>query len=473
MQSFYPETGRSVFHRIGRYGNKLLLLAVSIISVNSLQADAGSADNSKAVDQSKVVDKVAVADNGKFQKPAWLKEFSIGLTQGYNSNVYLIDEYASADGFVPGDHGSAFTAFNPRVAVSLVPLLGLAKEDTTVSALDFYYDTTVTEYWDASSESNTRHKFGASLGGKIDSFSYGITNEFIFVDGRDIGDKYANAGLTNAYAFGLTRENKEQFQNRLNVKLKQEFGNFFVRPVGSLLYYDLRTKFEPGGYANYPDRYDVNGGLDLGYNINKDVAVFAGYRYGHQFQGVNTNTTVFQRAYTNDYHRVLAGVEGQPWKWLKLNLAGGVDFHDYDNAKVNGAGTDYDTSKTTYYFTGGFTVDITSKDSLVFAANHFQWVSSTGVTSYFDRVTSLTYKRKFTDAFTASVGVRAWESDYDDPGFRDDIIYGVVAGLGYKFDEHWSASLDYAYSRGDNQWDAAADREYDNHTISVGVKWKL
>jgi hypothetical protein len=473
MHSFYFKIGRSALRRIGRYGNKLLLLTISIVSVNSLQADVSPADQNKAVDHSKVVDKVVVAGDGKFQKPAWLKEFSIGLTQGYDSNTYLIDDYASADGFVPGNHGSAFTAFNPRVAISLVPFLDLAKDDKSVSALDFYYDTTVTEYWDASSESNTRHKFGANLAGKINSFSYGITNEFIYVDGRNIGDRYANAGLTNAYAFGLTRERKEQFQDRLNVNVRQEFGSFFVRPVASLLYYDLLTDFEPGGYANYPDRYDLNGGLDLGYNINKDVAAFIGYRYGHQFQGVNTNTTSFQRAYTNDYNRLLVGVEGKPWKWLKVNLAGGVDFHDYDNAKVNGAGTNYDTSKTTYYFTGGFTVDITSKDSLTFAANHFQWVSSTGVTSYFDRVTSLTYKRQITNQLTGSVGVRAWESDYDDPGFRDDIIYGVVAGFGYKFDDHWSASLDYVYSRGDNQWDAATDREYDNHTISVGIKWKL
>jgi hypothetical protein len=475
MQSIYFKIGRSVFRRVGRYGNRLLLLAAGLVSINSLQADVSpAADQSKAVDLSKTVDKVA-ADDGKFKKPAWLKEFSIGLTQGYDSNVYLIDDYASADGFVPGDHGSAFTAFNPRVAVSLVPLLGLREGDKSVSALDFYYDTTVTEYWDASSESNTRHKFGAKLGGKLDSgLSYGVTNEFIYVDGRDIGDRYFNGNLTNAYAFGLTRECKEQFQDRLQVFARQDFGAFFVRPVASLLYYDLLTDFA-AGYANYPDRYDVNGGLDLGYQINQDVAVFVGYRYGHQFQGIAPQVGI-GRSFENDYQRLLFGVEGKPWKWLTLNVAGGPDFRNYDRARYERAGAisgGFNSPDVTYFFTGGFTIDITSKDALVFAANHFQWVSSTGNTSYFDRVTSLTYKRKITDQLTGSVGVRAWESDYDNPGFRDDIVYGVVTGLGYKFNDHWSASLDYIFSRGDGQLDGYPDREYENHTVSVGVKWKL
>ncbi|MDR1304155.1 MAG: outer membrane beta-barrel protein [Verrucomicrobiales bacterium] len=409
---------------------------------------------------SKTVDKVA-ADDGKFKKPAWLKEFSVGLTQGFDSNVYLID-HAASDG-VPSDHGTAFTAFNPRVAVSLVPLLNTK----SLTALDFYYDATVTQYWDASTENNTRHKFGAALAGSLsDSFSYKVSNEFIYVDGGKRGDRYLFDPGTgaNAYAYGLTRERKEQFQDRLNISAKQQLGNFFVRPVASLLYYDLLTKAE-AGYANYPDRYDLNGGLDLGYQINQDVAVFVGYRYGHQFQGILPGLTT--RQFSSDYQRVLFGVEGKPVKWLTLNLQGGPDFRKYE---YDYAGAD--TPDVTYYFTGSVIADITSKDSLTLAANHFQFVSSTGQTSYFDRVTSLTYKRKLTDALTGSVGGQVWQSDYDQ-GPRNDLVYGIVAGLSYKFDDHWSASLDYAYRRGDNEVDSIPDREYTEHTVSVSVKWKL
>ena len=88
-------------------------------------------------------------------------------------------------------------------------------------------------------------------------------------------------------------------------------------------YHDFLTdqRHEPASglyyYENYVYRQDVNGGVDVGYDVGKETFLVLGYRYGQQDQGELLGE---RSPYNSKYHRILAGVEGSPVKWLKLNV---------------------------------------------------------------------------------------------------------------------------------------------------------
>ena len=113
--------------------------------------------------------------------------------------------------------------------------------------------------------------------------------------------------------------------------------------MASLLYYNLKTDWHNAGiapylgYQNFPDRYDVNGGADLGFKVIPALAVTLGYRYGHQYQEQFPATISGDRHYSSsDYQRVLVGLEGNLWSWLNVRLVAGPDFRVYNSmAPVN------------------------------------------------------------------------------------------------------------------------------------------
>jgi len=432
-----------------------------------------------------------------WQKPVWLTDLAVGAKESYDNNVLGVADKS------PGmsAHASWISTFSPKVGVNFAPLLGTQK---TLQTFSLVYAPDFAIYHNAPSESYNAHKINNVIKGKSGDFSFNADNAFLFVDGSSVAPTYAfsQSGpainqadkFRNNFAHGMARERRKQIQDRANIALQYDVDRVFVRPVASLLYYDLMTDLHnttPSpykGYQNYVDRADVNGGLDLGFKITKTFAATIGYRYGHQYQASLPNSidgaTVHgqQMQSSSDYNRVLLGFEGKPVKWLTIKIVGGPDFRDYNSAApVN----DYHPMK--FYGEASATAAITDSQSITFAAKRWQWVSSTGKIPQLDSSYGLTYHWDATKQLGFDLGGKIQDADYTSGNvtsgtagsLRNDILYTLSAGVNYAFTKHFSASVGYSYDWGRNIQDNlspslyGAYRNFDHQLVSLGAQYKF
>ncbi len=394
-------------------------------------------------------------------KPAWLTDVGLSLKLGYDNNVY-------ASRVAPWqDEGSFFTTISPKLGVNFAPLINSDPKSDGIQTLSVGYVADYTFFASTSSEDNLIHNFPAVLKGKAGAFSYNLDNTFRYVDGSDEGWIYPNGN--SAYTTAISRERREQIQNRTKIVFRYDWDKFFLRPAGTLLYYDYLTAQKTGitGYQNYEDRYDVNGGLDVGYKINKDLAATIGYRYGSQYQD---RVQAADLDVSNDYNRILFGIEGKPFKWMKVEAVVGPDFHHYSS---NSGFKDRSIERV--YADAGLTFDITAKDALSIKYKRWEWVSSTGKAAYEDSLLDLTYKRKLMDKLSCDLGFKVGEGDYHAPTVRDDWMYTASAGLHYAFNSHMGADLDYSVDFGRNGIDNLTDeykREFTRQIVALTLRFK-
>ena len=436
----------------------------------------------------------AAAAPTQLQKPAWLTDLSVSVRESYDDNVFFGGTIPAGTAYTPvtgsvealKNHWSWITTVSPKVGFNFAPLLG---DQKVLQALTFGYAPDYVTYHNAESESYNNHRIGATVKGKVDALSFTLDNAFNYIDGSKYGAVYPGS-LLNAYATGTIRERREQFQDRAKITFQYDWEKVFVRPNATLLYYDLLThQINSAGYQNYADRYDVNGGADVGYKLQPNLALTLGYRYGHQNQE-KYNFSAAEYSSPSDYNRVLFGVEGKPWKWLNVTAQIGPDFRHYAGG-ANGAQVE-DQNLTTYYGEAAVTVTASPKDSFTFQYKQWQWVSSTGRIPYFDSLFSLSYTRKLTDALSATLGGKLVESDYTSAnningpahsatiGNRDDVQYTLSAGLRYAFNSNVSADLAYSYDLGRTAQDFSnvtpaqeEARHYNHQLVSLGLQVKF
>lgn len=415
------------------------------------------------------------------QKPAWLSELSLAAKEGYDSNVYL----SGADQhFMPAhtttlkDRSSWLTTISPKIELNLAPLMGAPKSLETFSVS---YAPDFVIYHDEPTESYNAHRVGTLVKGRSDAVSFCLENSFVYIDGDKEAPIYPG-GYVSAYATAAPRERREQIQDRTKFFLRLDAGKWFIRPVASLLYYDMMTNLKnETGYQNYPDRYDLNGGVDLGYKITPQLAATLGYRYGHQFQ---EQFSWDKFSAPSDYQRVLFGIEGKPFPWLKTEIQAGPDFRDYSpNTPTHITPVD-DKHPVKFYGEAALTADLTSSDVLAFKFRQFQWVSSVGRIPYQDTVFDLCYRRKISDKLRAEFSAKAMDADYTSANIascqRDDWEYCLSATLTYAFDARTSVSAGYEADFGRNGYDnlpaaqlPASKREFTRQAVSFGFLVKF
>ncbi|MGD0058518.1 MAG: hypothetical protein ABSD58_03780 [Verrucomicrobiia bacterium] len=429
-------------------------------------------------------------------KPAWLTDLSVGVKESYDDNVFesgLGRPPSSSYTVTPGsvaalkNISSFITTVSPKVGVNFAPLLCDPK---TLPALTLGYVPDFVTYQNAPSESYNAQRVSTTVKWKADDLSFNLNEGFTYINGSKFGPTYPG-DLLSAWATVADRERREQIQDRANVSLQYDQEKWFVRPVATLLYYDMRTaQYLIDGYQNYINRYDVNGGLDLGYKIQPKFALTLGYRDGHQEQAEFKFGPDFASLYPvvtahspNDYQRVLVGFEGKPWTWLSATLQIGPDFRHFDSS----APVD-DKSPVTYYGEGTLAATVTPKDTVTFKYKQWEFVSSTGLVPYFDSTFDLSYCRKVTDALSLTLGARALDADYNPNNIvkqspdllgerliRNDWLYTGSLGLQYAFNANFSANLAYSYDLGVDAQSLAGPssltynpRSFNHQQVSLG-----
>ncbi len=348
-------------------------------------------------------------------------------------------------------------------------------QDSPYKALTLVYAPDFNIYHNTPQESYNAQRVFDTIRMADENFSLNATNYFLYNDGSTTAPKYAlnqtsntNDRFRNFYAFAMPRERRNQIQDRSLVALQYDSDNMFVRPTASLLYYNMNTVFHNAaippniGYQNWPDRSDVNGGLDWGYRVTQSLAIIAGYRYGYQYQQqFPLIISPADRHYSsNNYQRALLGLEGQLWSWLSIKAAAGPDFRDYNSHAA------VDNLHPIYPFVeAAVTATITPNQSVTFYTKEWQWVSSAGLVPYYDSTYALTYHWKATKQFGVDLGGKILNANFLDgddvigvqPSKRNDIEYCLSAGATYAFTPNLSANLTYTFDMGRNLLDNAIE----------------
>ena len=318
-----------------------------------------------------------------------------------------------------------------------------------------------------------------NFGGRVQNTAWELLNGVTWIDGSDLGPRFTRGGGTSKAelpAIGAVplRDRRDATIYRTSFKLTQTMGKFFLRPVFTSYVHDFQTEQHVStnanaylGYENYIDRYDLGGGLDVGYEIAAKAWLVLGYRFGHQEQMKNEFGT--SSPYCNNYHRFLMGIEGTPTDWLRLNILAGPDVRDWQTDTPAG----FDRNKLLYFVDASVSLMPTKQDTLTLAARRYAQPGFASHSIYEDIVYEASYRRKFNDRFAAGAGFKIYQADWLEPVNRDDWIFTPSAVLIYTHDKHFSGELAYSYDWVDSQVPNTNGREFTRHLISLGVKFSF
>jgi len=442
-------------HLIGKPSRSRFLLILSIMVLIAAAAHAQENPSSPPVsDPSPSV----------LSRPVWMSELSLELKESYDDNLLGV----SGDG-MPKSY-SWVTTLTPKIGIDLAPIID---SQHVLQVLSLNYEPAFATYSQASEENNIAHRILNKIKAKSENISFSLDNSFVYIDGSSVAPIYpAPDNVRSCYAHALPRERRNQYQDRTKMEFQLDLDAFFVRPTGTLQFWDMLTdQRTTSGYQNWVDRYEINGGVDLGRRISSQLAIFIGYRYGHQYQDtvINSNYTS-----TNDYHRALIGIEGKLFNWLTLSLLGGPDFREYDdNAPVN------DRNQVNFYGESSLTGEISKQDTVIFKYKGTRWISSTGQVPTFDTSLELGYRHKFDSKLIWNLNCQVKNADYtvgnldsgSAPSLRNDWLYTFSTGLSHDFNAHIGANINFTVNLGRNEQDIsnANYREFDEYLTSIGI----
>jgi hypothetical protein len=404
---------------------------------------------------------------------AWSTSASLSVKETYDSNVYLQDVAPtnSVAGAMPAKKGSFVTTVSPRLTVDYKPC--------SAFKASLSYTPDFAWYESAHSEDNMTHRWGANFGGAIDKAVWDLQNNFTYIDGSKKGPIFGRPGDCPAIGGIPLRDRREAFIYKSGFRVAQTFDKWMIRPVASAYVHDfktdLRTSPAGGVYENYIDRQDINGGLDVGFEVVKKMSLVLGYRHGRQdqFKTVTSAGALTNSPYANTYNRILVGVEGAPVTWLKLAVLAGPDIRQFDHRIVG-----FDRNELLYYVDASINVLPTKQDSITLSNKRYEQPAFSSFSMYEDIIYELSWKHKFDDHWSGSAGFKLYIGDWQAPVNREDWIYTPSAGLSYTHDKHLSAELAWSYDWVENQIPTTAagasfadGREFTRHLVSLAVKY--
>ncbi len=407
----------------------------------------------------------------------------IALKETYDDNVFLQNHAptASMPDAVPANKSSWVTTITPRV--------GLDAQVCPDFKASLSYAPDIAFYHNAPSENNTTHRGVTTFSGKTDDVIWEQTDTFTYIDGSRYGPVFGRTAAGSSQDVPAVggiplRDRRAAFIYKGGFKLTWTVDKFFIRPVASAYVHDFLTvqklSMPVAGecYENYLDRQDVNGGLDVGYDVGKKTYLILGYRYGQQDQFVGpgaSNSKIFTDSpYDSAYHRILLGIEGSPAKWLKLAALGGPEFRSW----ADGTPANFDRNRLVYWVDASATLLPDKSNTMTLLFRRYQQPAFASQSVYDDITYSATWKHTFNGHFSASVGIQLYIGEWLAPVNRDDWIYTPSAALTYTCNKHFSVeaacSGDWARNETPTSAPGAAyadGREFTRHLVSLAAKY--
>ncbi len=325
----------------------------------------------------------------------------------------------------------------------------------------------VTRHWFdryASTEDHTVHKLQIVAKGTILGWKLAADLATTYVDGSKESPRYL---VYSSYGMAVPRERRNQWQHALKASLRREFGAWSTRVTGAYTSFDLLTRHHNPtgaylGYLNYIDRYDLNGGFDVGHKAGKALA-WLGMRVGEQYQ--QALPWALTRG-SSSYVRLLTALEGKTGD-VTYALTAGPDFRSYHDPKAV-----VDRSQTTLFVDSSVNWTVRKGTTVGLTGKQWRWVSSSGKATYDDFSTGVTVKHQLTKVL-ALRGLAQWQrGDYVAPTNRIDHLYTLGCGATFDFNPHLSASLDYTWMRDENAVAGTTfdGREYRRDLVNFELK---
>lgn len=403
-------------------------------------------------------------------KSPWTVSASVAVKESYDSNVYLQDAEP-----LPANVAAAVAAGLSPVSAkkgsfssALTLSAGVAYQKSPKFKAAFTYSPELVTYHSAPSEDYAAHRGALNIGGQWDKVSWELLNAATFIDGNKLGPTFARPGEVPAVGGIPLRDRREAFIFRNGFKLTLPIQDFFLRPVANSYIHDFKTEQRSSGagytYENYIDRQDISGGLDVGAKIADKTHLVAGYRHGaqEQFRLLGADSP-----YDNSYDRILVGIEGTPWNWLKLAVFGGPDVRSF----AAGTPAGFQRNEMLYWIDAAVTFLPTKNDAITLMNRRYEQPAFSSFSMYEDITYDLTWKHKFDDHWAASLGFRLYIGDWQAPVNREDWIYTPSLLVTYTHNKHFSGELGYSYDWVESQVPATAGREYTRHLVSLGLKY--
>jgi hypothetical protein len=387
----------------------------------------------------------------------WSPSASFALKESYDDNVFL-------QGVGPNANRGSFVT-------TAIPSIGIGYKASPAFGATISYTPEINYFTSDTGEDSVSHRAGVKLGGTVESTVWEVAENFTAIEGSDLGPTYLQPGGAPAGGGPAVRDRRDALIERGLARVKQSFGDWFVRPVVEGYLHDFETQHKTtAGYQNFVNRTDLNGGVDAGWTGIKDTALFAGYRYGVQTEDQlfpNINATY----YNNHYNRFLVGVEGNPWDWIKLTASLGPEIRQYDGIVAAG----FDRNQVYCYIDTTATITVTKKDTVTLLAKSFEQPGFSGRSAYLDTTLDLAWRHKLTDKLTVGAGVHGYNTDIINPSaVRNDWILTSSGVVSYAFTKQLSTELSYLYDSAMNEEAAYyPGREYSRQCVSLGVKYSF
>jgi hypothetical protein len=383
--------------------------------------------------------------------PAWVK-LGAEVRTGYDSNVFQQNAgtLRRVDSVVTTGEltlGLDYKRPNPT--------------KTSAFAGALVYTPSYSWYPGAGSEDHFRHQLVGEMSLTEGSWKFKTLNRGVLIDGDNESPTWTGAGGAPAIGGIAARDRRDAAHYLNRTSLTYTHGRYFLRPVLYACINDYQTELDSTpGHQNYVDRSDLNAGLDLGYLLQPELAVYAGYRYGHQEQ---SDLLGLPLNYSNDYHRVVGGVEGTPVKWLTLSVQAGADFRSF-GPDISDAAEDHLTAP---WVDAVITLKPDDRNTLCLSAASFMQPGFSGRAVYQDNILTLTYTRKLTDKLTGTASFRAWNCDVQAPGVRYDWMYTSTLSIEYALRRNITLGAQAVYEFSDSNIPNTPAREFDR--VFVGV----
>ncbi|MDX2188118.1 MAG: outer membrane beta-barrel protein [Opitutaceae bacterium] len=319
----------------------------------------------------------------------------------------------------------------------------------------------------AGSEDHTVHKVSLSAKGAQGAWKLAAEGSTAYVDGSRESPRFVTY---SSYGMAVPRERRNQWQHAAKASARLDSGKWAIRAVGGFTSFDLLTHHRNPtgpwtGYLNYIDRYDLNGGVDVGLKAGERV-YWLGMRAGEQYQ---QNLPWATTHASNTYFRVLLGAEGKLGKTLTFTVLGGPEFRRYKDGRAA-----IDRTPTTVFVEGNANWMPRKGTAVTAAVKQWRWVSSSGRTTYDDLSTSLAVKHQVSKALTGRALLQWQRGDYVAPANRIDHLYTLSVGLAYEWNQHLSGGVDVVRTRDENAVDgpAADGREYSRNLVNLELRYR-